>query len=397
MAPASRAGTAPLHLRVVDGEQEYVIWVKKTSKTSKVMAAFWAGSCKRPHPALFTFRGQKIRASLTPEKLKMADGDTIQFQSTGRNPKVRLLEDLTTLTESCEQVNKGLSNILELSSRRFQESWDGTSCEFFLNRAEVELRARLESLQDLRTANMQMLFERGASRYLATVQEELTAYHTEALKLDRTLCKAAFADRAAIHGKGAVDFFLGKICILGFENMNTLRKSVGGLHNTDLWPEFRAHIEAEIPANNYQKDTADNDVSMGDEEDVCAVCYDPVGKAEQAENAEMKVAACCKKPFHIRCLAEWYAHSVCGCPRHQNGSCPRCRAVVDADKMLQICNMALTTIAEAHAKTYGDGDLSCWVLNWIKTVVKMPIKDAEVFMTGRDGTTIDVPERRGSV
>jgi hypothetical protein len=399
MFPGSRAGATSLHLRVVDGEVQYSIWVQKTWKMSKVMGAFWTVSCKRPHPALFTFRGQKIRASLTPAKLKMTAGDTIPFQSTGQNQKVLLLEDLTTLTESCEQVNNGLKKILELSSRGFKDSWNGTSGEFFLNRAEVELRARLESLQDLRTANMQMLFELGASRYLANVQQELTTYLREVSMLDRTLAKAAFAHCAALHGKDAVDLALGKMCVLGVENMNTLRKTIAGLHNAHLWPEFRAYIDAEIPANHNQQDTDGNDVSMTDEEDVCAVCYDPVGKAEQAENAGIGVAACCKKPFHTRCLAEWYAHSVCGCPRHRNGSCPRCRAVVEADKILQIYNMALTNIAEAHVNTPGSGLMNCWVSYWLVTVAKMINKDAEVFRMGADGiiTNDTVPDRRGSV
>ncbi len=398
MAPERRAGAASLQLRVVDGEQEYFIWVQKTWKMNKVMAAFWAGSCKRPHPARFTFRGQKIRARQTPEMLGMTDGDAIQFKATGRNPKALLLEDLTTLTGCCEQINNGLKEILELSSRRFQESWNGTSCHFFLSRAEVELEARTILLQGLCAGNMEKLFGRGASASLASIQAELTGYLAEASKLDGVLCKAAFADCATNHGKDAVDFFLGKMCILGVENTNTLRKRVGGLHNAHLWPEFQTHIEAEIPANHNQQDMDGNDVSMSDEEDVCAICYDPVGKAEQATNVASKVAACCKKPFHIRCLAEWYAHSVCGCPRHHDGACPRCRAVVDADKMLQIYNMALTTIGEAQAKTPGYGDLSCWVLSWIKTVVKMSNKDAEVVMTGGDGITIEfVPERRGSI
>jgi hypothetical protein len=398
--PGSRAGATSLHLRVVDGELQYSIWVQKTWKMSKVMGAFWAVSCKRPHPALFTFRGQKIRASLTPAKLKMTDGDTIHFQSTGQNPKVLLLEDLIILTESCEQFNNGLKKILELSSRGFKDSWTGTSGEFFLNRAEVELRARLESLQDLRTANMQMLFELGASRYLANVQQELTAYLREAVRLDRTLSTAAFAHCAALHGKGAVDLALGKMCILGVENTNTLGKSAAGLHNAHLWQaEIRAHIDAEISANYNQQDTDGNDVSMSDEEDVCAVCYDPVAKAEQAENAEIRIAACCKKPFHVRCLAEWYAHSVCGCPRHRNGSCPRCRAVVEADKILQIYNMALTKIADAYFDTSGSALLSCWVSFWLLTVAKMSNRDTEVFRMGADGitTTDAVPERRGSV
>ncbi|KAK5443525.1 SUMO protein smt3 [Exophiala xenobiotica] len=371
MAPESRAGAASLHLRVVDGESQYSIWVQKTWKMGKVMGTFWAGSCKRPHPALFTFRGQKLRAHLTPEMMKMNDGDTIHFQSTGQNPKVLLLEDLITLTESCEQVNNGLEKILELSSRRFKDSWNGTSGEFFLDRAEVELRARLESLQDLRTANMQMLFELGASRHLANVQQDLTAYLLEASVLDRTLAKAAFAHCASLHGKDAVDLALGKMCIFAVENMNTLRKSADGLHNAHLWLELRAHIGAEIPANHNQQDTDGNDVSMSDEEDVCAVCYDPVGKAEQAENAEIGVAACCKKPFHTRCLAEWYAHSI--------------------------YNMALTKIAEAHVDTPGSGLLNCWVSRWLVTVAKMINKDAEVVRMGADGiTTGTVPERRGS-
>ncbi|KAK5264712.1 SUMO protein smt3 [Exophiala xenobiotica] len=374
MAPTvrgSRAGATSLHLRVVDGELQYSIWVQKTWKMSKAMGAFWAVSCKRPHPALFTFRGQKLRAHLTPEMMKMNDGDTIHFQSTGQNPKVLLLENLITLTESCEQVNNGLKKTLELSSRRFKDSWNGTSGEFFLNRAELELRARLESLQDLRTANMQMLFELGASRYLGNVQQELTTYLSEVSILDRTLAKAAFIHCAVLHGKDAVDLALGKMCILGVENMNTLRKTIAGLNNAHLWPEFRAHIVVEIAGNHNQQDTDSDDVSMTDEEDVCAVCYDPVGKAEQAENAGIGVAACCKKPFHARCLAEWYAHSI--------------------------YNMALTNIAEAHVNTPGSGLMNCWVSYWLVTVAKMISKDAEVVRMGADGITAGtVPERRGS-
>jgi hypothetical protein len=66
---------------------------------------------------------------------------------------------------------------------------------------------------------------------------------------------------------------------------------------------------------------------------------------------------------------------------------------------LQIYNLALTNIAEAHINAPGSGLLNCWVSYWLVTVAKMINKDAEVVRMGADGinTTDAVPERRGSV
>ncbi|KAI9727524.1 MAG: hypothetical protein M1828_006466 [Chrysothrix sp. TS-e1954] len=67
-----------LNIKVTDNNNEVFFKIKRTTALKKLMDAFCERSGKNPNSVRFLFDGQRVQHDDNPEKLDMADGDTLE-------------------------------------------------------------------------------------------------------------------------------------------------------------------------------------------------------------------------------------------------------------------------------------------------------------------------------
>ncbi|KIW14824.1 hypothetical protein PV08_07609 [Exophiala spinifera] len=315
IVPCSEGDTV-IFLKVVDGDKEYIILMRKRDKLRDLMKKFWKGSCKRPHPALFTHQGKKIRARSTVASLGLVCGDTIQYQATGENPKEIFYEELVILADSCKQFSKGLMIIFHDMPVAWFESEDVEAQRVLLKHSVEELNDRMLDLKHLRHAP----YNRVSYGCLTAAQLFLAEFMLEMFSVDDIL----------------------------------------SMSDVDHIPE------------------ASTSQSFGEEDDeICLVCHESVLQASASTTGANKqvspdvvMVSCCHKFAHALCLAEWFVHSVYY-QDYQTETCPHCRTAYPPSDAYPLHRKALFALASREPHEIEAGH---WAAMWQEMETASPLR-----------------------
>lgn len=346
IAPYSK-GDADILIKVMDGDNEYTILMRGRDKMRDLMKRFWKGSAKKPHPALFTFKGKKLRARSTVTSLKLVCGDIIQYSATGKNPKEIYFEDIYTLAVSCKQFSDNLRKIFPYIPWFQSPSGITSEQKFAVNVGNIE--GTLWNLARLHHAP----YNRESLMALASAECFLATFVMEMFNDDDVLCDTAFFNYDMYQERAV----FAKLCLHSALNRESLFKTTTSLSTIPLWPVEVLGLANEDTIMDHMPDATDD-------AEVCLVCHDcvetPTASNIQA-SPDLVATPCCHKFAHARCLAEWFVHGVHGDEFYKTGTCPNCRAIYPTDDAYVIYRKALSLIASRGKYTNETG---LWASKW---------------------------------
>ncbi|KAL6247596.1 hypothetical protein RBB50_005942 [Rhinocladiella similis] len=364
-------GDTDILVKIIDDDREYTIPMRKRDKLRDLMKKFWRVSCKSPRPALFTFKGKKLRARSTIASLNLVHDDTIQYQATGKSLEEGYYEELVTLAQSCKQFSDNLRRILPYIPAAWFQTPIGYEQERLFEDNVCKVESKMRDLQRLRYA----LNDPTSWIHLASAECFLAAFIVDMFNYDDILCDTVFTSCDQYLGRATV----AKICLQGAVNRKDMFKTTSSLSTIRLWPNHVTGLASEDTAIgkvdlNHMPDTSTSQNVVNDNGEVCLICHDPVELptlSDKRVSPDVVATPCCHKLAHTLCLGEWFMHSIYSYQVYQTGTCPHCRAIFSANDVYRLYDMGLFLMASRGVYRT---EIGFWASSWCDLEIALSFK-----------------------